>query len=67
MFCAKTYTGLGKETLGGHTHTKNLVHTRNQGKGEVTLQEPDPDLPMSVQESPAGAWVGGGLLQGLGH
>ena len=26
-----------------------------------------PDLPLSVQESPAEAWVGGGLLQGRGH
>ena len=26
-----------------------------------------PDLPVSVQESPAEAWVGGGLLQGRGH
>ena len=32
----------------------------------MTLQETDPDLPVSVQESPAEAWVGGGLLQGLG-
>ena len=27
----------------------------------------DPDLPVSVQESLAEAWVGGGLLQGQGH
>ena len=26
----------------------------------------DPDLPVSVQESPVEAWVGGGLLQGWG-
>ena len=32
----------------------------------MTLQETDPDSPMSVQESPAEAWVSGGLLQGLG-
>ena len=31
----------------------------------MTLQETDPDLPVSVQESPEEAWVGGGLLQGL--
>ena len=30
----------------------------------MTPQETDPDLPVSVQESPAEAWVGGGLLQG---
>ena len=31
---------------------------RTQKKGAVTLQETDPDLPMSVQESLAEAWVG---------
>ena len=30
-------------------------------------QEIVPDLPVGVQESPAKAWVGGGLLQGWGH
>ena len=58
-------TGLGKRTLGGHK--QNLVHTRTQEKGAVISQETDPDLPMSVQESLAEAWVGGGLLQGQGH
>ena len=33
----------------------------------MTPQETDPDLPMSVQESPAEVWVGGGLLQGQRH
>ena len=33
----------------------------------MTPQETDPDMPVSVQESPAKAWVGGGLLQGWGH
>ena len=51
-----TYTGLGKQTLGGHK--QNLVHTRTQEKGALTQQETDPDLPVSVQESPAEAWVG---------
>ena len=41
--------------------------TRTQEKGAVTPQETDPDLPVSVQESSAEAWVGSGLLQGLGH
>ena len=44
-----------------------LVHTRTQEKGAVTPQETDPDLPMSVQESPVEVWVGGGLLQGWDH
>ena len=33
----------------------------------VTPKETDPDLTVSVQESPVEAWVGGGLLQGRGH
>ena len=33
----------------------------------MTLQETDPDLPVSVQETPAEAWVNSGLLQGQGH
>ena len=56
----RTYAGLGKQTLGGHK--QNLVHTRTQEKGAVTPQETDPNLPVSVQKSPAEAWVGGGLL-----
>ena len=44
----------------------NLVRTRTQEKGAVTPQETDPDLPVSVQESPVEAWVGSGLLQGRG-
>ena len=59
-----TYTGLGKQTLGGHK--QNLVCTRTQEKGVVTPQDTDPDFLVSVQESPAEAWVGGDLLQGHG-
>ena len=61
----RTYTGLGKQTLGGHK--QNFVHTRTQEKGAVTPQETDPDLPVSVHESLVEAWIGGGLLQGWGH
>ena len=61
----RTYTGLGKLTLEGHK--QNHVHTSTQKKGAVTPKETDPDLPVSVQESLAEAWVGGGLLQGWGH
>ena len=50
----RTYTGLDKQTLGGHK--QNLVRTRTQEKGAATPQETDPDMPMSVQESPAKAW-----------
>ena len=59
---SRTYTGLGKQILRGHT--QNLVCTRTQEKGAVTPQETEPDLPVSVQESLVEAWVGGGLLQG---
>ena len=45
----------GKLTLGGHT--QYLACTRTQEKGAVTPQETDPDLPRSVQESKAEAWV----------
>ena len=64
-FDYRTYTGLGKQTLGGHK--QNLVHARTQEKGTVAPQETDPELPVSVQESLAEVWVGGGLLQGRGH
>ena len=64
-FDYRTSAGLGKQTLGGHK--QNLVHTRTQEKGAVTPQETDPDFPVSVQESPAEAWVSGGLLEGWGQ
>ena len=64
-FYYKASTGLGKQTLGGHK--QNLVRTRSQEEGAVTPQETDPDLPVSVQESPAESWVSGGLLQGQEH
>ena len=55
----------GNRLSGGHK--QNLVHTRTQEKGAVTTQETEPDLPMSVQESPAEAWVNSSLLRGQGH
>ena len=58
-------TGLGKQTLG--RHKQNLVCTRTQEKGAVAPQETDPNLPVSIQETPVEAWVGGGLLQRWGH
>jgi len=42
-------------TLGGHK--QSLVHTRSQKKGAET----ESDLPVSVQESLAEAWVNRGL------
>ena len=61
----RTYTGLRKQTLGGHK--QNLVNTRTQEKAAVTPRETDPDLPMSVQQCPTELWVCSGLLQGRGH
>ena len=61
-FDYRTYTGLGKESLEGQK--QYLVCTRTQEKGVMTPQETDPDMPVSVQVSPAESWVGGGLLQG---
>ena len=43
------------------------VHTRTQEKEAMTLQETDPEVPVSVQESLAEVWVDSGLLQGQGH
>ena len=60
------YTGLGKQTLGGHKQTlcapTNLVRTRSQKQEAVSSEETEPDLPVSVQESPAEVWVDSGLL-----
>ena len=64
-FDYRTYTGLGKQTLGGHR--QNLVHTRTQKKGAVIPQETEPDLLVSVQDSPAEWWVDSGLMWDQGH
>ena len=53
------------ETLWGHK--ENFVCTRTQEKGAITSQETEPDLPMSVWESPAEVWVDSALLWGQGH
>ena len=42
------------------------MHARTQKKGAVTLQETDPDLPVSVQESPVEMQVRGWPAAGLG-
>ena len=60
-FDYRTYTGLEKQTIGGHK--QNLVCNQTQEKGAVTPRETDPDLPVSVQKSPVKAWVSGGQLQ----
>ena len=62
-FYYRTYTRLGKQTLGGHR--ESLVRTRTQVT--VTPQATDPDLSVSIQESGGGVgrqWpaVGSGAL-----
>ena len=64
-FDYRTYVGLGKQTLGGHK--QDHVNTRIQEKGAVIPQKTEPDLPMSVHESQAEAWVENGLRWGHGH
>ena len=53
------------ETLGGHR--KSFLHTRTQEKRAGTPQVTEPDVPMSVWESAAEAWVDSGLLLSQGH
>ena len=64
-FDNRTASGLGKQTLGGHK--QNLVHTRTQEKAAVTPKDTDPDLHVSVQESPVEVWVDSALPWGQGH
>ena len=63
MTCTQDW---GNRLLEG-TNRKNPVPTRTQEKGAATPQETDPDLPVSVQESLAEAWVSSGVLQDQGH
>ena len=51
----------------GRKKKKNLVRAMTKEKKAVTPQETDPDLPVSVQESLAEVWVGGGLPRGRRH
>ena len=55
----------GNKNLG--EHKPNFVPTRTQGEGAVTPQETEPDLSVSVQESPVEAWACSGLPWGQGH
>ena len=52
------------ETDSWRAQTNPCAH---QDSGAVTPQETDLDLPMSVQECLAEAWVSSGLLQGWGQ
>ena len=52
-------------TLGGHK--QNLVCTRTQKKGAVTPIEPEPNFPVSVQESLEEAWIDSGRPWGKEH
>ena len=61
-FDYRTSIGLGKWTL--EWHKQNLVHTRTQEKRAVTSKDTDPDLPVSVKDSPAEVCA---LLWDQGH
>ena len=51
------------ETDAWRAQTEPCVH-QDQEKGAVTPQEIGPDLPVSIQETPAQAWANSGLLWG---
>ena len=53
---ATAFNGVKRGTIAG----------KDQDPGERNSNSTG-DLPVSVQESPAKVWVGGGLLQGWGH
>ena len=63
-FDHKTYTGLGKQILGGHK--QNLVCIRTQEKGALMPQEADPRLACECLGVSSRGMIGGGLLQGWG-
>ena len=53
------------ETDSWRAGTKPCAH-QDPGERSSDPQETDPDLPVSVQESPAEAWVNSGLPWGRG-
>ena len=61
-FDYRTSIGLVKQSFEGYK--QNIVCTRTQEKGAVTPEETEPDLPVSVREAPAEAWVDSGLSWG---
>ena len=63
-FDYRTSTGQGKTDTTPGGGKRNLVCTKTQGKGVVTLQKTEPDLPASVGWSPVEVWVGRGSLWG---
>ena len=46
---------------------KNPCMHKEPGERVVTPKETEPDLPVSVQESPGEVWVNSGLPWGQGH
>ena len=54
-FDYRRFTGLGKQTLGGHK--QNLVCSRSQKKGAVSPQVTELDFPVRVQESLMEVWA----------
>ena len=66
-FDYRTYTGLGKQTLCHVEGTNKTLCTPGPRRKEQTARETDPDLPVSVQESPGETQVSSGPLQGRVH
>ena len=58
----QNFHNTGENRHGGHK--QNLVSITTQGKGVVTPRKAERDLPVSIWESPAEAWVRSSLLQG---
>ena len=54
-------------TRDAQTAQTNLVCTRTQEKGAVTLKESEPNFPVTVQESLVEVWVDSGLPRNQGH
>ena len=55
--------GLGETDSTVGRHKQNLACTKTQGKGAVTPQETEPNLPASVGGFPMEVWISSGLLR----
>ena len=66
-FDCKTSTGSGETKTPLLEGKQNLLHTKTQGKGAVTLQETEPDIFAGVGGSPVEAWGGSSSTQGPRH
>ena len=63
----QNYQNLQRTEETGSWRAQTELCTWGPRRKEQWPQETGPGLPVSVQESPAEAWVGSGLVQGRGH